>query len=74
MSSPSSSPTPTLTPACESRALAQAIAAIPLVVGGERVRLSASWGVRGFEPDMSADQMLAEADAAMFVRKGSRAR
>lgn len=60
--------------ALKARALAQAIGAIPLVVGGERVRLAASWGVRAFEDEMSAEQMLAEADAAMFVRKGSRAR
>ena len=33
----------------KARALALAIAAIPLVVGGERVTLSASWGVRAFE-------------------------
>jgi diguanylate cyclase (GGDEF)-like protein len=58
----------------KARALADAIAAIPMVWGGERVRLCASWGVRAFEADMSADQMLAEADAAMFVRKGARAR
>ena len=58
----------------KARALSEAIRAIPLIFGGERVRLSASWGVRAFEADMSAEQILAEADAAMFVRKGSRVR
>jgi diguanylate cyclase (GGDEF)-like protein len=39
---------------------------------GGPIRLS--YGVRAFEPGMEAARMLAEADAAMFVRKGDRRR
>jgi diguanylate cyclase (GGDEF)-like protein len=54
--------------------LAERIAAEPVTVDGRVVRLGASYGVRTFEPGLEAAQMMAEADAAMFVRKGARKR
>ncbi len=59
--------------AAESKALtlAQSVERAPAGPGGP-IRLS--FGVRVFEPGMQAAQMLAEADAAMFVRKGERRR
>ncbi len=51
--------------------LAKAVENAPVGAGGP-IRLS--YGVRVFEPGMEAAQMLAEADAAMFVRKGERRR
>jgi diguanylate cyclase (GGDEF)-like protein len=62
------------TAAQKGRALSEAIASIALSFEGHRVQLGASWGVRAYEPDMTADQMLAEADAAMFLRKAGRGR
>lgn len=55
----------------KARALCQTIESLPMGRGGP-IRLS--FGVRAFEPGMEAAQMLAEADAAMFVRKGERKR
>ena len=59
--------------AAESKAesLARAVEEARAGPGGP-IRLS--YGVRTFEPGMEAAQMLAEADAAMFVRKGDRRR
>jgi diguanylate cyclase (GGDEF)-like protein len=51
--------------------LAKAVEDGPAGAAGP-IRLS--YGVRVFEPGMEAAQMLAEADAAMFVRKGDRRR
>jgi diguanylate cyclase (GGDEF)-like protein len=51
--------------------LAQAIESAPCGPGGS---IGLSYGVRGFEPGITAAQMLAEADAAMFMRKGERRR
>ncbi len=53
----------------KARAMAAAVEAAPIGPAGP-IRLS--YGVRAFEPGMQAPQMLAEADAAMFVRKGAR--
>ena len=44
----------------------------PMVFGGQAIPLRLSYGVRAFEPGLEAAQMLAEADAAMFLRKGRR--
>jgi diguanylate cyclase (GGDEF)-like protein len=44
----------------------------PLVFEGKAIPLKISYGVRAFEPGMEAAQMVAEADAAMFLRKGRR--
>jgi diguanylate cyclase (GGDEF)-like protein len=52
--------------------LAAEIHANPAGYEGRAITLSISWGVRGFEPDLSATRMLAEADAAMFLAKGKR--
>lgn len=46
----------------------------PVVFQGQAIPLRASFGVRTFEPGLSAAQALAEADAAMFLRKGERRR
>jgi diguanylate cyclase (GGDEF)-like protein len=45
-----------------------------VVVDGRVIRLGASFGVRAFEPGLEATQMMAEADAAMFLSKGQRRR
>jgi diguanylate cyclase (GGDEF)-like protein len=52
-------------------ALAALIAAEPFAWEGERFSLGASFGVRVFEDQSGPDAWLAEADAAMFVRKRS---
>jgi diguanylate cyclase (GGDEF)-like protein len=59
--------------AAEAKALTLALSVerAPAAPGGP-IRLS--FGIRAFEPGMHAAQMLAEADAAMFVRKGERRR
>ena len=57
--------------AAKAEALVKAVEATPAGPGGP-VRLS--FGVRAYEPGMTAAQMLAEADAAMFLRKGARRR
>lgn len=44
----------------------------PLVFEGQMIPLRLSYGVRAFEPGLGAAQMLAEADAAMFIAKGRR--
>jgi diguanylate cyclase (GGDEF)-like protein len=44
----------------------------PVVFGGASIPVRLSYGVRTFEPGMEAAQMLAEADAAMFLRKAGR--
>ncbi len=55
----------------KARALCAAVEALRPEAGGT---ISLSFGVRAFEPGMQAAQMLAEADAAMFVRKDARRR
>ena len=44
----------------------------PVIFEGRAIRLRASFGVRPFEKDLDAARMMAEADAAMFLRKGER--
>lgn len=56
----------------KARILTAAVEALPDGAWGGGISLS--YGVRAFETGMDADQMLAEADAAMFVRKGARRR
>jgi diguanylate cyclase (GGDEF)-like protein len=51
--------------------LAELIDADPFEVEGQRVQLGGSFGVRAFDNQDTAEQWLAEADAAMFVRKRS---
>jgi len=53
-------------------ALAKAIERSPAVVDGRRIPLGASFGVRPFEAGVDAAQIMAEADAAMFLAKGRR--
>jgi diguanylate cyclase (GGDEF)-like protein len=58
--------------AAKARALAEAIAAEPFSFDGEGFRLGGSFGVRAFEDHAEPEAWLAEADAAMFVRKRTR--
>jgi diguanylate cyclase (GGDEF)-like protein len=44
----------------------------PVIFEGRAIRIGASFGVRPFEKGLEAAQMMAEADAAMFVRKAER--
>ena len=52
--------------------LAAAIEAEPVRFGEWSAPLLLSWGVRQIDPDRSPDQLLAAADAAMYVRKRAR--
>jgi diguanylate cyclase (GGDEF)-like protein len=52
--------------------LQQRIESEPAVFDGRAIPLRISFGVRAFEPGLTAAQALAEADAAMFLRKGAR--
>jgi diguanylate cyclase (GGDEF)-like protein len=44
----------------------------PVVVGAQSIPVRISYGVRTFEPGLEAARMMAEADAAMFMRKDER--
>jgi len=55
-------------------ALAGQIEAEPILYAGKRLAVGASFGVRAFEKGVDAAQMMAEADAAMFLKKGGRRR
>jgi diguanylate cyclase (GGDEF)-like protein len=52
--------------------LVDQLEAAPVIFDGRTIRLGASFGVRPFEKGLDAAQMMAEADAAMFIRKGER--
>jgi diguanylate cyclase (GGDEF)-like protein len=52
--------------------LAAEIEASPAGHQGRAIPLSISYGVRAFEPGMTAAQMMAEADAAMYLNKARR--
>jgi diguanylate cyclase (GGDEF)-like protein len=52
--------------------LQRLIEAEPVVFDGQKIPVRLSYGVRSFEPGMEAAQILAEADASMFLRKGGR--
>jgi diguanylate cyclase (GGDEF)-like protein len=58
----------------KAKALAAAIAAAVVVVDGRRVELGTSFGIRAFEKGITAAEMMAQADAAMFLHKGRRGR
>ena len=51
--------------------LAQAVAAAPLVFEGSSTPLSVSVGVRPLDPAATAAELLAQADAAMYLAKGA---
>ena len=53
-------------------ALASAVGAQPLVHAGAAIALSVSWGVRALELGRTPAELLAEADAAMYLQKGER--
>lgn len=50
--------------------LKRMIEAQPLVFEGQAIELRLSYGVRAYEKGMPAAQIMAEADAAMFMNKG----
>jgi len=54
------------------RELATTIGSEPAPLGGVELWITASWGVCEITPDHSAEQILAVADAAMFLRKPDR--
>lgn len=56
----------------KAESLSALIASAPFGWGGTPVRLGGSFGVRAFEAQGSAEELLAEADALMFVRKRDR--
>lgn len=58
--------------AAKARSLAEAIAAEAFVFEGRSCRLGGSFGVRAFDDHSDPEAWLAEADAAMFVRKRAR--
>ncbi len=58
----------------KARALVQAVADAPLVFAGASIPLSVSAGVRGLDPRSTAAELLAQADAAMYLEKGARRR
>ena len=53
--------------------LARAVGDAPLVFEGVAVPLSVSVGVRPLDPACTAAELLAQADAAMYLAKGARA-
>ena len=57
--------------AAKARALVTEIEREPVVFEGTAILLRISAGVRAYEPGLTPARWLAEADAAMFVRKGS---
>jgi len=58
--------------AAKAVALVQAVADPPLLCDGQEMTVQLSWGVRQVGAVDSAEQALAEADAAMYLRKPSR--
>lgn len=54
--------------------LAQAVADAPLVFEARAIALSVSVGVRSLDPDATPAELLAQADAAMYLVKGARRR
>ena len=53
-------------------ALAEAVAGSPVVHDGRSFPVSVSYGVRALEPGRSAAELLADADAAMYLNKAAR--
>jgi diguanylate cyclase (GGDEF)-like protein len=60
------------TAAAKAQALAEAIADERFVFEGQEMRLGGAFGVRAFDGHTDPEAWLAEADAAMFVRKRAR--
>lgn len=56
----------------KAQALAEAIEASPILFGDWTAPLGISYGVREISPELDAEALLAEADAAMFIRKRER--
>ena len=57
--------------AAKATSLAAELETAPVVFDGRAIAVRVSAGVRAYEPGLTAAQWIAEADAAMFVRKGS---
>jgi diguanylate cyclase (GGDEF)-like protein len=64
--------TPPAAARAKARALAERIGAEPVVFEGRAMALSASVGVRAVEPGVAPAELLAAADAAMYLDKRSR--
>ena len=58
--------------AAKAASLVQELEREPVVAAGQAIAVQVSAGVRSFEPGLTPARWLAEADAAMFVRKGAR--
>jgi diguanylate cyclase (GGDEF)-like protein len=56
----------------KARALVREIEMRPVLVDGRAIALSSSFGVRSISPGAEAAEIMAQADAAMFVNKGRR--
>lgn len=56
----------------KAEALGRRIAAMSVDADGVQIRVKASWGVSEIQGDEGAEQALARADAAMFLRKPGR--
>ena len=57
--------------AAKARALTVELEGQPVVFEGRAIAVRVSAGMRAYEPGLTPAQWIAEADAAMFVRKGS---
>ena len=57
--------------AAKARSLTAALEDEPVVFEGRAIPVRLSAGVRAYEPGLTPAQWIAEADAAMFMRKGS---
>ena len=55
----------------KSTSLVQELEREPVIAAGQAIAVRVSAGVRSFEPGLTPARWLAEADAAMFVRKGA---
>jgi diguanylate cyclase (GGDEF)-like protein len=56
----------------KAQALAEAVERQPLTIEGEDLELRVAWGVGEIGAELTPDQILARADAAMYARKRAR--
>jgi diguanylate cyclase (GGDEF)-like protein len=56
----------------KAEALAASIAALAIPFEGETLTLSAAWGAAPVAPGLTAEAVIAQADAAMYLRKDAR--
>jgi len=60
------------TATAKAETLARLVEAEPAQVGAWLIPVRVSWGVRQLDPDLDAEALLADADAAMFTMKRAR--